>query len=202
MKLLTSLTLLILFVVPAATFAQQTETLFSANVDHGGFGSLLFGVTSVNGEASYLRGTSGAWVLNFQDGHSVNVGIGWYRTESAFSAVRWTHPDIDIPEIKTNYSGFELEYLNRSHRLLHFGGQLMIGGGSVRYHNEDINLDKTSDRYFALQPGANIHLNITNWFRVSGGLFYRYATGVNLDGTNNSELSGFSGILGLRFGKF
>lgn len=36
-----------------AGLAQETETLFSNDVDHGGFGGLIFGGTTVNGELSY-----------------------------------------------------------------------------------------------------------------------------------------------------
>lgn len=192
----------LVFATPAILFAQQSETLVTSEVTHGGFGSLLFGVTSVNGEASYLRGTRGAWSLNFEDGHTLNIGLGRYRTQTGFSAVSWPQNGTDVPELRTNYSGFELEYLNRSHKLIHYGVQGLIGGGTVRFRDSDVELDKTSDSYFVFQPGANVHLNVTNWFRISGGVFYRYAGGVNLEGTGNSDLSGFSTIFGLRFGKF
>lgn len=192
----------LLFAIPAISFAQQSEILVSSDVSHGGFGSILFGVTSVNGEASYLRGTRGAWVLKFEDGHTLNIGLGSYRTQTGFNAVSWPQTGTDTPELRTNYSGFELEYLNRSQKLIHYGVQAMIGGGTVRFKDRDIDLNKTSDGYFAFQPGVNIHLNVTNWFRISGGIFYRYTGGVNLEGTSNSDLSGFSTIFGLRFGKF
>jgi hypothetical protein len=195
-----ALNLIILF--PPILFAQQSETLVSSDVSHGGFGSILFGVTSVNGEASYLRGTRGAWVLKFENGHSLNLGLGSYRTQTGFDAVNWPQGGTETPELRTNYGGFELEYLNRSNKLIHYGVQAMIGGGTVRFRDSDLEVNKTSDSYFAFQPGANIHLNVTNWFKISGGLFYRYAGGVNLEGTGNSDLSGFSAIFGLRFGKF
>jgi hypothetical protein len=181
--------------------AQQSETLISGGVDHGGFGSLVYGVTFVNGEAVYLRGTRGAWVLTFRDGNALNIGLGRYRTRSGFDAVDWTGTG-DVPELRTNYGGLEIEYLNRSRRLIHYGVQAMIGSGTVRFRDSDAGPDKTSDTYFAFQPGVNVHLNVTEWFRISGGVFYRYAGGVNLEGTSNSDLSGASAMFGLRFGKF
>jgi hypothetical protein len=204
MKLLsvTILFLSLIFATPVISSAQQSETLVSSDVSHGGFGSILFGITSVNGEASYLRGTRGAWVLKFENGHSLNVGLGGYRTQTGFDAVSWPQGGTETPELRTNYGGFELEYLNRSNKLIHYGVQAMIGSGTVRFRDRDIEVNKTSDSYFAFQPGANVHLNVTNWFRISGGVFYRYAGGVNLEGTSNSDLSGFSAIFGLRFGKF
>lgn len=197
----TSLSLILLLSLPMITLAQQSETLFSGDVSHGGFGSPVFGVTSVNGEASYLRGTRGAWMIKFQNGHAINVGGGWYRTESGFGAVDFSI-NSETPEMKTNYGGFELEYVNRSHKLIHYGAQVMIGGGTAQFRDSDIDLEKQSDQYFAVQPGVNAHMNITNWFRISGGIYYRFADGASLQGTSNSDLSGTSAILGLRFGKF
>lgn len=194
--------LFILLFLPVISSAQQIETVFDGDVSHGGFGSILVGVTSVNGEISYLRGTRAAWMLKLQNGHAVNIGVGGYRTQSGFDAVNWSHPDIDDPELRANYGGFEVEYLNRSNRLIHYGVQATVGGGTVRYRDSDIDLSKTSDSFFSFQPGANAHLNITNWFRISGGVFYRYTSGVSLDGTSNSDLSGLTGMLGFRFGWF
>lgn len=181
--------------------AQRTETLFSGHVNHGGFGSLVYGVTSVNGQASYLRGSRGAWVIRFDEGHAINLGFGSYRTNTNFDAVDWNVAGVDQPEMRTNYGGFEIEYENRSYKLIHFGIQSTIGSGSVKYRS-DTGLEKESDNFFVVQPGANIHLNVTDWFRLSGGIFYRVATNVNLDGTSDSDLSGMSGIIGLRFGWF
>jgi hypothetical protein len=72
----------------------------------------------------------------------------------------------------------------------------------VRYNNRNIELDTKSDHYFVLQPGVNLNMNVTNWFRISGGLHYRYTGGVNLEGTSNPGLSGIATFFALRFGKF
>ena len=203
MKRILIIIFLIGFIMPLSVTAQETETLFSGDIDHGGFGSLVFGVTEANGQAAYLRGNRGAWVLNFRDGHTINLGIGWYRTRSEFDAVNWTQPELEAPEIRTNYSGFEFEYLINSNKLVHFGGQFLVGGGNVRYKERGaLDFDRTFDRYFVLQPGVNVHLNITNWFRINSGVLYRHAGGVDLEGTSSSDLSGFSFIIGLRMGGF
>ncbi len=193
--------LIIFFLFPVCSHAQQQETLFDNDIDHGGFGALVYGVTSVNGQATYLRGTRGAWVIRFRGGHAVNLGLAGYRTRHNFDAVNWNQPDVDEPEMRTNYGGFEVEYVNRSYRLVHLGAKTLIGSGTVRYRNSG-DFDKSSDDYFVLQPGANIHLNITNWFRISGSVLYRYASNVNLEGTSSSDLSGFSASISLRFGRF
>ncbi len=201
MKALILPLLITCLIIPAMAKAQEAQTLFDGGVSHGGYGSLVFGVTSVNGQAAYLRGTRGAWVIRFGDGNAIHLGLAGYRTESDFDAVNWRRQGHSAPEMRTNYGGFEVEYVNRSLKLVHFGAQTLVGAGTVRYRKAR-DLDKRSDDYFVIQPGANIHLNITNWFRLSGGVFYRYAANVNLEGTSDSDLSGLSAMVGLRFGKF
>ncbi len=180
----------------------RTRTLVNSDVRHGGYGSLIYGVTSINGSVVMLRGTRGAWILNLSPEHAIHLGLAGYRTRPEADAVSWPHSDIDKPEIRTNYGGFEMEYVNRSYRLLHVGTQLLVGSGNVRYENRNIDLEKTRDSYFVVQHGVNLFLNVTNWFRISGGVYYRYAANVDLEGTGSKELSGFSGIMGLRFGRF
>jgi hypothetical protein len=198
---------LTLLIVAGLTFtgqanAQETQTLFTKDIRHGGYGAPIFGYTSVNGQPSYLRGLRGAWVINLSDEHAVNIGLGSYRTRTDFDPARWTNPDVNEPGMRTNYGGFELEYVNRSHRLFHYSVQTLVGSGTVRYTNRPAELNKTSDSYFVLQPGVNVNVNVTRWFKLSGGLFYRYAGGVNLEGTGDSDLSGVVSFVGLRFGKF
>lgn len=185
-----------------ATFAQETETLFSNEVDHGGLGGLVFGGTTVNGELSYLRGTRGAWVINFNEMHSIHLGLARYRTHHNFGATGWNNTTVDQPDMNTEYSGFELEYVNRPAMLFHFSLQVLAGSGTVEYEEKNFSLDKISDRYFVLQPGANLILNVTSWFRLSGGIFYRYTDGVQLAGTSDTDLSGATTFVTLCFGWF
>ena len=181
---------------------ERSQTLFDGNVSHGGYGGLIFGITSVNGQPAFMRGRRGAWILNFSDEHALNLGLGSYRTRNDFNPVEWTIDEVSEPDMRTNYSGFEIEYVNRSYQLVHFSVGSLIGSGNVRYDDRDIDVGRTRDSYFVLQPGVDLNINITNWFRISAGLSYRYASSVNLAGTSNEDLSGVSGILGLRFGGF
>ena len=185
---------------------RDTQTLFSADISHGGYGGLLYGFTVINNELAYLRGTRGAWIINFSDDHALNLGFGSYRTRSGFDPVEWRFDDIPEPALSTNYSGFEMEYMNRSYMLVHFSGQTLIGSGSVRYDDRDLDdfsqISRSRDFYFVMQPGVNVNLNITSWFRMTGEISYRYARSVNLEGTSNSDLSGLNGLIGLRFGSF
>lgn len=201
--IITGILMVLTCTIPAQ--AQETQTLFSSDVRHGGYGAPVFGFTMVNGQPAYLRGTRGAWVITMESGHGVNLGLGSYRTVTHVAPSGWPHTGIDRPDISTRYSGFEIEYVNRSMDLIHYSIQALVGSGTVRYEYDDVDeldLHKTSDDYFALQPGVNANLNVTSWFRLSGGVYYRYAGSVTLDGTGSAGLSGVTSYVALRFGAF
>jgi hypothetical protein len=188
---------------PADTVrGRETQTLLGAAVRHGGYGAPVYGATRINGELVYLRGTRGAWVINMTEDHALNVGIGRYRTATGFAPGAPVVPGSVQPELRTSYGGLELEYVNRTGRLVHYSVQTLIGSGVVRYRERDLPVERTRDSYFVVQPGANVNLNVTSWFRLTGGVLYRHAGGVALDGTSSAELSGPASYLMLRFGRF
>lgn len=199
---ISSLIAAMLLAGPFAVQGQQTQTLVTSDISHGGYGALIYGVTALNGQPAYLRGTRAAWILNLADAHTLHLGLGSYRTGTDVEPAYWNDPSRPEPEMKTNYGGFEIEYTNRSHCLVHYSVQTLIGSGNVRYSSSTDEFQKESDTYFVLQPGVHLNLNITTWFRLSGGVLYRYTSGVSLDGTSSSDLSGFSALVGLRFGWF
>ena len=67
-------------------------------------------------------------------------------------------------------------------------------------HDNEEHVMKTAT--VVLEPGVNIDLSITAWFRVSAGAAYRFVGGVASDASSGSDLSGPSGMLTLHFGSF
>jgi hypothetical protein len=207
-----ALAILLVLALPLSGAAQEppdeapprpeTETLLGSAVRHGGYGGPLHGVTWIGGNAVYLRGTRGAWVINLAEDHALNLGLGAYRTGSDFAPAAPVIPGAAQPELRTRYGGFEMEYVNRTRRLVHFSAQALVGSGEVRYRERDLPLDRTRASYFVVQPGVNVNLNVTNWFRLSGGALYRHAGEVTLEGVDGGHLSGPSSLLALRFGRF
>lgn len=181
---------------------RGTQTLLSSSTSYGGFGSLVYGVSYINDQAVYLNGRRFGLIINITPTHALNLVLANYRSGSDFDPASWNVPNVNQPQMELTYSGFELEYVNRTRNVIHFGLQLLVGSGDIQFDNRNILVEKTKDSWFTLQPGVNVHLNITTWMRVSSGVFYRYAHNVNLEGTSDSDLSGFSALFGIRFGKF
>lgn len=106
--------------------------------------------------------------------------------------------------LNVGYGGLDLEYVHASPKLIHFSVETMIGAGNVSYtmHNFNHNSDLPDQSFFVIEPGLNVMVNVTNFFRFGAGLCYRIVNGVHLNGTNDKQLSDFNGILTFKFGKF
>lgn len=100
--------------------------------------------------------------------------------------------------------------INHTFKFVHLSFMALIGAGGVTYRNNDCedwhwpddNSRYRADAFFIAEPQVNATLNITTWFRMSGGLSYRFVEGLESNISTNKDLSGLSGGLTFRFGKF
>ena len=209
MKNLTILLLLTFITLPLQ--AQEQETLFSSPVDHGGFGGPLLKVSQIAGETGLLVGGYGGWLID----HRLMIGAGGYGLVSNIradaAAEEAYSPHGEKLYVEFGYGGIMLEYIIAPSKLLHLNVQTLIGGGSAGYREDwyDDSWDwhgSYRDRHeivFVLEPAVNAELNLTTWFRVAGGVSYRYVTGINdLVALQDSDLSGLSANLAFKFGAF
>ncbi len=179
----------------ASAWAQE-ETLIGETVENGGFGGPVLKVTPINGKTGVLIGGRGGWIIN----HSFILGGGGYGLVSNIAA-NAPGPGGE-PYIDFSYGGLELEYIHQWERLVHTSFGLLIGGGEVRNRRANGSNSGNSKGFFTLEPWLNVNLNVTTFFRISPGISYRWVTGANSSAASDSDLSGVSGILLLRFGSF
>ncbi len=180
---------------------SQQETLFSGEIEHGGFGGPVLKFSSVNKEFGLFVGGRGGWIID----HKLMIGGGGYGLVNDVTANRLG--PLNERYIDFGYGGLEVEWVVNSDKLLHFSFHALIGGGGIQYRNQmgDITFhDQLSDGVFVLEPGVTLDLNVTTWFRFSAGASYRYVSGVEENSrlSSNDDLSGPSAIVMLRFGKF
>ncbi len=189
----------ILLCVGMFTAFAQEETLISGPVESGGFGGPVLKVGSFNGEAAILVGGRGGWIIN----HSFVIGGGGYGLANNVKAkVLGPYGE---RYLNFGYGGLELEYISEPHRLINFSFQTLIGAGGLGWRDEDVQVGmrgSDSDTFFIVEPGVNATLNVTTYFRISGGVSYRFISGVQAAASSNPDLSGPSGVLTFRFGQF
>lgn len=212
---------LVLLMVPlflgTAASGQETRerTLFSGEVEFGGFGGPQVMFTEIYGESAVLVGGRGGWVINqVSDGlitHTVVLGGGGYGMVNDITAPRALLDEHgNRMELDFGYGGFTLEYIYRSTDLVHVGAMALVGAGSVdvREDNTDDNVGDDgnnawdTDSVFVFEPSVAAELNVTPWFRVDAGVSYRVVSGVELPGLDNGDFGGPSGMLMLKFGDF
>jgi hypothetical protein len=172
--------------IPLTLLAEE-KTLISGKIESDGYGGPVLEVTSICGDGAVLFGGRGGWIIN----HTYAVGGGGYGLLN----------DVNINgnNLQLGYGGLELEYIGYSDMLVHFTVHTLIGYGGASYKE----LDENSDDFFIFLPALNAELNVTNWFRICGGVRYMLVSGIDeLAGLNDKDLSGLGGGIVLKFGSF
>jgi hypothetical protein len=185
---------LVCLMVPSVALAHDEETWVEGKIDHSGFGAAVLKVCDIHGETGFFFGGRGGWILN----HTLVVGAGIYGLMNPIMA-------IGRHELIVTFTCVEFEYVVNSPKLIHYSFYAGIGGGNVEYIDVqrpfDYDYDAT-DAFFIAEPGANVILNVTTFFRLAVGASYRFVSGVEKEGLRNSDFDGPSANLTLKFGKF
>lgn len=205
-------TALILFLTITA-HAQEQETLFGTDIDHGGYGALSTRLTSIQGKDAAIVGAYGGWLID----HKLMLGLGGFglttdvRARSV--AQERYNPGGEPLYVQFGYGGFMLEYILAPNDLIHVTLQALAGGGAVSYRehwmddndhwNDDDRHYGGNDALFVIEPAAHAEVNVTTWFRIAAGLSYRYVSGIDeLQGVDNDDFRGLTGNLTFKFGAF
>ena len=191
-----------MILIAAPLFAQE-ETLISGKVEHGGFGGPVVKFTQMKDEFAMLVGGRGGWIIN----HTFVIGGGGYGLVSEIEADALSFTGEPL-YLAVGYGGLELEYIASSNKLVHFSVPVLIGAGGIDYIERDFEDHHFDDHYFdgdvffIAEPGINMILNVTSFFRLGVGGSYRFVSGVEIAPLENSDLSGPSAVVTLKFGKF
>lgn len=172
---------------PSDLLAQQERTLVRGEFDNGGFGGAVFKGSGVNGQFAGFFGARGGWVID----HVFVLGAGGYWMGGGVSApVEEGTGSIDLW-----YAGAEIEFISGWSQVYHITLLTLIGGGSARLGGE-------SDGIWTTEPGLNLEVNVTHYFRLNAGGGYRFVWGVDLPGLDSGDFSQFFGQVTLKFGAF
>jgi hypothetical protein len=180
----------------------QPETLLNGDVDHGGFGGPALRLTAIDGTAALLTGGRGGWILNFDGGHSFVLGGGGYGLVTDLEAEGIVDERGEPLYLNLGYGGAFLEYVNHTSRLVHFTAEALFGGGGAGLREGDHDEYDDPEPFFVAEPGVNVVLNVTTFFRMGAGVSYRFVSGTDVTAFSDADLSGPSGVLTFNFGRF
>lgn len=200
---LTVVSIFLFAVYAEKSTAQETQTLISGSVSHGGFGGPEIKFGSVAGSSSVWVGGRGGWIINIDPQHAISIGGGGYGLVSDHRSNFTTLDGEDLYAL-SGYGGFILEYTNRSYRLTHFTLSALLGGGAVLLRDSSYEPfeEDNNNPFFVFEPVLNVELNVASFFRIAAGAGYRFTSGISDFGFSDSDFSGFTGTITFKFGGF
>lgn len=200
-----------------ATFAQNEDestysntdeirTLMGRNNAMGGYASLTMQYAQIDNRDAYLFGVRGGALM----GHLMTLGIGGY---GFFNDVRYDNVlEVDL-RLAGGYGGFFFEPILMPKMPVHLSFPILIGAGGVavvssnddNWWNNNFE-NRASDAFMVIQPGVEVEMNVTRFFRFCVGGYYRYTTDINIENpsytVDSDVLRDFSVGVTFKFGRF
>ncbi|HVG57751.1 MAG TPA: hypothetical protein VNA24_04305 [Hyalangium sp.] len=187
---------------PLEESGRDVETLVPEDIWSGGYGGATMMYSRILDHDALFFGGRGGWIVN----HRFVLGV------AGFAMVTRVPPPAGAPNVgedlrtEFRYGGLWLEYILFPDKLVHGSIGTLLAGGDVAYrrlrHTDREDQVVENDVVFAAEPVISLELNITRIFHLSVGAGYRYVGSVNLTGLRREDLSGFTGSVILKFGKF
>ena len=191
----------------SGTDQKQIKTIFSKQVSSSGFGTFDMNLTSINNRFALLLGGHGGLIFN----KKIILGFGGYgiTTPAKFDGIDPAQP----LEISGGYGGIMTGYIFSPLEVFHVSVPLFVGIGGLNVDEADFIFDPDSpfvDRtventmFVIIEPGIQLEVNLTRWFRIGMGLSYRMTEGVDLprNQLTDKDVTGLSGNLSFKFGGF
>lgn len=157
---------------------------------HGFLVAPVAKITQVNDQFGCMMGGRVGWILN----ESYIIGLGGCAMVHQVEANELSSGD--TPDMTMKYGGLVLEYVIRPQDLVHFSVYTLIGLGLAEFDYTNVDGD---DNFLVVEPAVNAYLRVTEYFKVGLGVGYRLASGVDLEGLEDGDLSGPLATLTLAF---
>jgi len=168
-----------------------------------GYGGLSFQLTTTSRRLSIMNGFQGGLLL----GERLSIGLAFRRLSHRFG------PDIrgtsgDRYQLGMVFGGGEIGVVVVRHGRFEMGIESLFGAGAAcvdklvkrNGHTDSKCVDAV--RMFVIEPGAFIHVNLTNWARVGFDGGYRFVVREGFKPPNDFRLSGPYFGANLEFGWF
>ena len=187
---------------------REINTLFGgscSNMFISGYGAVTASYARIKGNDAYLVGGRGGVILdNFVLGIS-GAGLTHPDKRSDFGDNSYTD---DNDYVHFGYGGGLVEYYFFPKKLVHFSIGTMIGGGALAFTNDNDDDDDDddhhsgTDKFFVIEPEANVFINITRFCRIGIGGSYRYVKGLDKEYYKDEDFSGANAKIIAAFGWF
>lgn len=202
MNYLLSLVTLLFFVgsILNAQENDEAQTLFGngksiSTENLGFFVAPAYSITSLDGSATSLFNLRGGMSIKdkFSFGAYFNTSLNEINPESE-----------TLQNVYMDYwsvGGF-VEYTLMPKKMFHVTFPLFIGYGEVQMDNEEGEAGLGEANFFQIEPSALLEVNLHKYVRFNLGAGYRFVGDMEYRNFDQSDISGFTGYVGLKFGLF
>ena len=184
--------------------SSEFKTLFGNENHNGAYGAFTIGYSEIDQKQAVLFGGRFEWII----GHSIGLGFGG----SGFINEAYYELSLNSDVFLTGgYGGFYIEPIVMPNFPVHLSFPILLGAGGISYvtdnwdnHN---NMIEDTEAFLIAEPGAEIELNLTRYFRLALGTSYKFTTPFNIGlpnspDVNSDSLKGFSFLMTFKFGRF
>jgi hypothetical protein len=178
---------------------------FGKDVYISGYGAFTGSYARIKHEDAFLPGFRAGVILD-------NFVLGISGTGLAHPDRRRDYGDNSYTDgkdyINFGYGGGLIEYYFFPKKLVHFSIGTVIGGGGLGFSSDkddddDDNDHKSgADKFFVVEPEANLFINLARFCRIGIGGSYRYIKGLDNDFYKDKHFSGPSVRVTAAFGWF
>ncbi|MBN1158733.1 MAG: hypothetical protein JXA61_05080 [Bacteroidales bacterium] len=173
----------------------------------GGYGGLYMQYTRIDDRDAFVFGARGGILL----GHMMSLGLGG---SGFFNDLQYSSDLGTDISLAGGYGGFFFEPILMPKLPVHVSFPVLVGVGGVSVVTvnndefwEDTFSSEASDAYMVIEPGIEVEVNVTRFFRFCIGGYYRYTSEVTIEYPLGNPipydiLRGFSGGVTFKFGKF
>ena len=202
-KIISSLAFVCLTICQFSLYAQdnnEAKTLLGSGnpistKDLGFFVAPSYGITQMDDNTASLFNLRGGINLKdkFSFGAYFNTSLNEIRPQSE-----------TIQNIYMDYwtvGGFA-EYTLFSKKVVHLSFPLYVGYGEVEMDNENGDTGLGEANFFQIESSALLEVNLHKYVRFNIGAGYRFVGQMNYRNFNQSDISGLTGYVGLKFGLF
>ncbi len=170
-----------------------------------GFGGPSVSFSKINNEFAVSNGGGGAVIFN-QTFFLGAYGEGLSTSHSFKITDTVVFPRKEKDKLSFGHGGFWLGYINKSHKLIHWGASTKLGWGSIALYDPDFQIDDESNQavntVFVVTPMIECEFNITKWFKINAGVGFRLVNGIDTKFYKSSQFNSPIANLGLLFGNF
>jgi hypothetical protein len=180
---------------------DEMRTLIGRSEDIGGYGGISVLYSQIDAKDGFVFGARGGVIM----GHVFALGIG------GTGFINDSHLDNILERnvsLAGGYGGMFFEPIIFPKFPVHISVPVLIGIGGVAYTSIEIGqwendyFVEDSETFLVAEPGIEMEMNLTQFFRFSMGAYYRYTSEIELMNTDKDVLNGFSFGVNFKFGRF